>query len=103
VLGAGRAQQVGALAVEEDDRPQVEVELHVGPFGDDVADRRADPHAGAVDEHVEPAEALAMGGHDALDLLFVEQVGGHLLDLVAAVAQLLSGARELVRPAGGDG
>ena len=32
VLGAGRAQHVGALAVEEDDRAQVEVELHVDPL-----------------------------------------------------------------------
>jgi len=65
VLRAGGAQQLGALAVEEDDRAQVEVELHVDPLGLHVGHRRADTHAGAVDQHVEPAEPLAVGGHHA--------------------------------------
>jgi hypothetical protein len=103
VLGASGAQQVGALAVEEDDRPQVEVELHVDPLGLHVGHRRADPDAGAVDEHVEPAETLAVAGHDALDVLLGGEVGGHLLDLIALPAELLDGAGELLGAARGDG
>jgi hypothetical protein len=103
VLGAGGAQEIGTLAVEEDDRAQVEVELHVGALGLDVGHRRAEPDAGAVDEHVEPAEPLAVGGHDAPDILLGGQVGGRLLDLIALAPQLLDGAGQLLGPAGGDG
>ena len=42
VLGAGGAQHLGALAVEEDDRADVEVELHVEALGLRVGDRGAD-------------------------------------------------------------
>ena len=65
MLGAGGAQQLHRLAVEEDDRAQVDGELEVDPLGLVLAGRRADADAGVVDEHVEAAVAVAVGGDDA--------------------------------------
>ena len=96
VLGARGAQEVGALAVEQDDRPQVDVELHVDPLGDDVGDGRADAHAGVVDEHVEAPPALAVGGGDRRDPGLVGHVGRDLLDLEAGLAQPVGRGRELL-------
>ena len=103
VLGPRGAQQVRALAVEEDHRAQVQVELHVDPLGRLVGDAGAEADARVVDEHVEPAPAVAVGGDDALDLRLVGHVRGDLLDLEAVGAEAGDGRRELVRPAGGDG
>ena len=102
VLGAGAAQHVGALAVEEDDRAQVEVDLHVDLLRRVLGDRRADPDARVVDQHVEAAEALAVLGDDVLDLLLGGHVGRDLLDVVARFAQLQRGAGQLVGPPRGD-
>src|SRR6476659_1556450 len=53
VLAAGLAQHRQALAGADDQRPQVDRQLHVEIFGLDLLHRRADPHAGVVDERVE--------------------------------------------------
>ena len=74
VLGARGAQQVDALAVEEDRRAQVDAELQVDLLGRQLADRRADADAGVVDQHVEAPEALAVGAHDLLHDRLVGQV-----------------------------
>jgi len=58
MLGAGRAQQVDGVPIEEDDRPQVDGELEVEALGLDVRHRRSEPDAGVVDEDVEPPVAL---------------------------------------------
>ena len=77
MLGPGLLEQLGALAVEEDDRAQVDVELHIDEFGQVLAGRGADAHAGVVDQHVEPAEALAVAADDLADRVLVGQVSGH--------------------------
>ena len=41
MLGARGPQQVGGLAIHENHRAEVDVELHVDPLGHDVAQRRA--------------------------------------------------------------
>src|SRR3954451_1227795 len=103
VLGTGGAQHLDALAVEEHDRAQVHVELHVDALGLHLGDRRPDAHPGAVDEHVEPAEAVAVAGDHALDLRLFGHVGRDLLDLVALRAQLLRRGGELLGTARGHG
>ena len=103
VLAAGGAQHLGALAVEEDDRAQVDGELEVDALGLVLVDGRAGADAGVVDQHVEAAEALLVGGDHALDVLLGGHVARDLLDLVAGPAQLLGGGGELLGAAGGDG
>ena len=75
-LGGGRAEHAHALAVKEEDRAQVDVELHVQSLGLDVSDGRADADAGVVDEHVEAPVVLAMGRDDLLDLGLIGDVRG---------------------------
>ena len=65
---------VQRLAVEEDHRAQVERQLQVDVLGLELVDRAADPQAGVVDEDVEAAEALAVGGDGGGDLLRVGDV-----------------------------
>ena len=65
-----------------------------------VADRRADAHAGVVDEHVEAAVALAVGGDDALDVLLAAEVARDGLD-VEALARELAPPPPRASPAGG--
>ena len=84
MLGARRPQQLGALAIEEHDRADVDVELHVDVLGLVLVDRGADPHAGVVDEDVEPAEGLAVAGHDGVHRLLVREVRRDVLDLRAS-------------------
>jgi hypothetical protein len=79
----GRTQHLDGLAVEEDERAQVDVELHVQPFGLDLRDRRADSDAGVVDEHIEAAEALPVGGHHLSDDRLRGHAAGHRRDLAA--------------------
>ena len=103
MLGAGGAQQLRALAVEEDDRAQVDVELEIDPLGGDLGDGGADADAGVVDQHVQAPPALAVRRDDALDVVLVGHVAGDLLDLEAVVAQCGDRVGELLRPARGDG
>jgi hypothetical protein len=91
------AQHLGGLAVEEDDRPQVDGDLHVDVFALLLGDRGANPNPGVVDENVEPAEALAVPLHDALDAVFVGHVGRNRLDVVALVAKLRRGRLQGLR------
>ncbi len=76
MLGRGGAQHAHALAVEEDDRAQIDVELHIQALGVDLGHRGADPDTGVVDQHVEPAEALLVLGHHPPDRLLVGHVSG---------------------------
>jgi hypothetical protein len=99
VFCAGRAQQVSALAVEQDQGAEVDVELKVDALGDRLGDRSADADTRVVDEHVEPAPAVAVGGDDALDLGLVGQVGGDVLDVEPVAAQRFRRLGELLRPA----
>src|SRR5205807_9725505 len=102
VLGAGGAQQLIAFAVEEDDRAEIDADLHVEIFGLDVAHGSADPDPGVVDQYVEPSEAVAMGGDNLADDVLRARVTGHVLDVVAGAGQLRSRSLELLRPARGD-
>ena len=103
MLGAGLAQHRQPLAGADDQRPQVDRELHVEVLGLDLVHRRADPDAGVVDEHVEAAVGLAVLGEDADHVLLVGHVGGDALHLEPVGAQVLGGGLQLLRPAGGDG
>ena len=58
--------------------------------------RRADPNAGVVDQHVEPAEALAVAADHLEHAFLLAQVGDHGLHLEASLAQLLRGLFERV-------
>ena len=102
MLGAGLAQHRQALARADDQRPQVDAELHVEVLGLDLVHRRADPDAGVVDQHVEAPVGLAVLGEDADQVLLVGHVGGDALHLEAVGAQVLGGGLELVRPPRGD-
>src|SRR3954453_13402075 len=53
VLGARLTQHRQALAGADDQRPQVDGELHVEVLGLDLGHRRTDPDAGVVDQNVE--------------------------------------------------
>src|SRR5215218_4651930 len=103
VLGAGLAQHRQALAGAEDQRPQVDRQLHVEVLGLDLLHRRPDPNPSVVDEHVEPPVLLAVGGEDGDDVVLLGHVGGDRLDLKALAAQSLGGFLELLGAAGGDG
>jgi hypothetical protein len=97
VLGAGLLQHRDRLARHQVDAAQVHVELEVELLGLHVGDGRADPDTRVVDQDVEPAAALAVRGHERLDLVLVGHVGGDRLDVDALVAQLLRGSFKLVR------
>ena len=101
VLGAGLAQHRQPLAGADDQRPQVDPELHVEVLGLDLGHRRADPDPGVVDERVEPAVGLPVLGEDADQLLLVGHVGGDGLHLEAFAAQSLGRGLELLRAARG--
>ena len=58
---AGGLEHGDGFAVEEDDRAEVHVELHVKALGLDLADGGADADAGVVHEHVQAAVAVARG------------------------------------------
>ena len=90
-----------AFAIEEDDRADVDVELHVQALGLDLADGRADAHARVVDEHVEAAVALAMRGDDLLDLRLVGDVRRDAVHVEAIGREPRDGALELLRAPGG--
>ncbi len=98
MLGARRSKHCGALPVEQDHRPQVHADLQVHVLGLLIGDRRPDTQAGVVDEHVEPAIALAVAVHDRTDALLVGHVRRHVLDLEPLVAQLLGGLLERLGP-----
>src|SRR5215218_1663030 len=102
VLGTGRAQHRQPLAGAEDQRPQVDRQLHVEMLGLDLLHRRPDPDPGVVDEDVEAAVLLAVGGEDRDDVILLGHVGGDRLDLEALPAQALGRLLELLRPAGRD-
>ena len=78
-------------------------ELHVEVLGLDLLHRRADPDAGVVDQHVEPAVGLAVLGEDADHVLLVGHVGGDALHLEAVGAEALGGALELLGTPRRDG
>src|SRR5258708_10102708 len=103
VLGGGLSKHRRAFAVEEEDRAEVDRELHVDVLGLNLRDRPADADAGVVDEHVEPAVALAVGVDDRLDLALVRDVDGQRLDVVAEVPEFLDGSLELLAATPGDG
>jgi hypothetical protein len=102
VLGAGRPQQLGRLAVELDDRANVHGEPQVDVLGLLVAGRRADADAGVVDEDVEAPEPLAVPRNDGGDRVGVCEVRRHRLDVGAvlrnrsAAASSVSGLRALM-------
>jgi len=81
VLGPRGREHRQRLAVEEGRGAQVRLEHEVHALRRHLADRRAHPDAGVVDEHVEPAVGVPMGGDDPDDLLLAREVRGHLLDL----------------------
>ena len=60
----------------------------------------ADADARVVHQHVEPAEALAVGCHEALDVVLVGHVRRHGVHVEALVAQPLGRLLELVGAAG---
>src|SRR4029453_12811247 len=97
-LGAGGAKQLGALAVEEDQRAQVDPELEVDLPGVDLVDGRTEPDPGAVDEHVEAPEVLAVRAHDLLYHGLLTEVAGDRVDLEALLAQPGGGGLELLGP-----
>ena len=67
-------------------------------------DRRADADAGAVDEHVEAAEAVAVRGDDALDVLLRRPCCRRPPRRRSPASRSSrGGGLELVRAAGGDG
>ncbi len=92
----GLAQHRHRLAVEEDDRAQVDVELHVQALGLDVGNAGTDADAGVVDEHVEAAVALAVRLDDTLDLLLIGDVRGDRVHVEALGDQALRSAVELL-------
>ena len=92
-----------ALAVEEHDRADVDVELHVDVLGLVLVDRGADAHAGVVDEDVQPAEGLAVAGHDGAHGVLVREVGRDVLDLRTLRAQGVGGSLEQRRACGRSG
>ncbi len=57
MLGGGLAQHGDAFAVEEDDRAEVDVELHVQALGLDLGERRSDADAGVVHEHIQAVDS----------------------------------------------
>jgi hypothetical protein len=84
VLGARGAQELGALAVEEDRRAQVDGELEVDLLGRQLADRLAGADPGVVDQHVQPP-GLRHGPRDQpVAVLPVGHVGGQVLAGAAA-------------------
>ena len=102
MLGAGGAEHVGALAVEQDRRAQVHGELHVDEFGLVLVDLGAYAHACVVDEHVEPPVALAVPADNFAHGFLVGQVRGDGLHLEPALAQLGGRALERLGLARGD-
>src|SRR3954471_7114715 len=102
VLSAGLAQHRQPLAGAEDQRPQVDRELHVEVLGLDLLHRRPDPDAGVVDEDVEAAVLLPVGGEDGDDVVLLGHVGGDRLDLEAFAAQSFGRFLELLRAPGRD-
>ncbi len=103
VLGAGLAQQRQSLAGAEDQRPQVDRELHVEVLGLDLLHRCPDPDAGVVDQHVEAAVGGLVGLEDGDDVLLLAHVGGDALDLQVVGAQAGDRLLELLRPSRRDG
>ena len=69
---------------------EVEADLHVHPARVDLGDRLGHARGGVVDENVQASPALAVAGHDALDLVLFVQVGGDVMDLRAARAAIRS-------------
>ncbi len=96
MLGAGGEQQREAFAVEQHDRAQIDVELHVKALGLDVRQRCSDADARVVDEHVQTLMALAVGGHDLLDLALLGDVGGDAVHVEALSRQPRHGAFQLL-------
>src|SRR5205823_14032438 len=102
VLGAGGAQHLRALAVEEDDRADVDGDLQVDVLRLLLGHRGADADAGVVDEHIEAAEALAVASDDRADRVLVGHVRRQVLDLQAVPAQPFRRLLERVRLARRD-
>jgi hypothetical protein len=102
VLGAGFAQHRQPLARADDQRPQVDRELHIEVLGLDLLHRRADSHAGVVDQRVEAAVGFPVLGEDTDHVLLVGHVGGDALDLEPTGTQLFGGGLELLRPSRRD-
>src|SRR4051794_21165510 len=102
MLGAGCAQQLQALAIEENDRAQVDVELKIDVLGLMLGGRRADSGAGVVDEHVEAPETLAVSPDDLADPVLVGHVRRYVLHFIALVAKLGGRLLEPVRLARGE-
>src|SRR5436853_2529455 len=103
VLGPRRAQHRQPLAGAEDQRPQVDRQLHVEVLGLNFLHRRPDPDPGVVDEDVEAPVLLPVGGEDGDDVVLLGHVGGDRLHLEAFGPQPLGRFLELLRPPGGDG
>src|SRR3954452_11250237 len=100
MLRAGGAQHVEAVAIEEDDRSGVDVELKIDVLALVLSRRGADADAGVVDEDVQAPEALAVALHHRADAVLVSEVRRHELDLEAAGAQICGGALEAFGLAG---
>src|SRR5215203_2963859 len=103
VLGAGLAQHGQALAGAEDQRPQVDGQLHVEVLGLDLLHRRPDPDPGVVDEHVEAAVGLAVGSENGKHVVLLGHVRGDRLHLEPFAPKALGGLLELLRAPRGDG
>jgi hypothetical protein len=96
VLAGGLAQHRYAFAVEEEDRAQVDRQLHVDVLRLHLCDLCAGAHTGVVDEHVEASVSLAVRVDDLLDLSLIGDVDGERLDFVSALAQLGDRSFELL-------
>ena len=88
----GGPEHLDALSVEEDDRAQVDVQLHVQALGLDLGHGGPDPDARVVDQHVEPPEALAVRVHDLLDRVLGGHVPGHVCHLMAVAVSSATAA-----------
>ena len=102
MLGAGGSQHRAALPVEQDDRANVDVELHVDMFGLVVVGSRGDADAGVVDQHVETTEALSVASDNLRDRGFVGHVRRDVFDLIAVGPECCCRLFEWFVPPGRD-
>ena len=103
MLGAGDLQEFDGLAIKEDHRSDVHVELEVHVVEPMVRCGRPDADAGVVDEHVEAPEALAMTCDDRRDGVGVREVRRDRLHVVSTISQSLRHGVEGLGLASSDG
>ena len=65
-------------------------------FGDDLRHRLPDPDPGVVDQHVEAAIAVAVGGDNPDDAVLIGHVRRHRGDFDTRASELLGGRLQLV-------